>query len=761
MPRDRATPLPAAIPSLAFALSLWIAPSLVLPVAVIAGELTILAMVLKLRAGNVRARAAGIVICALAGTLVGVHDHARDRRGLQLAGELNPQRFETVQIVATKPWARTVDGRHLLLADEFTLLRNGNPVVVAEQIAIYLTGKAPTLGHTRGLVAEGFLSRTDRRWYLRVKSDALVRLEGTIRGADPRFWNRMISEALEKVTSPEIEEPVALARALALGQSDRLPTALRSSYLDGGTYHLLVFSGLQIGFAAAAVAWLLRGFRRPLLVDLSLLLIAGLAPVFAGNEPSVTRSSLMIGLWALARIAARPTARANLLFVAAMVRLCMAPHELTDAGFALTFAATSGLAITGPALGRALRVTSSSGRSALSGLAAEAGVLPFTIFFFNRYVIGGWLITMIISPLIVLMLAVSFLICFAALLAPQLVAPLANLLAHGDGICRAANRIADEVLGLGGVAIPMSAALLIAAVVAAVVMASSQRIVLRGLTVVILALPTTTAILATARTPLVAGPSLTMIDVGQGDATLLSDGEHAILVDGGGARNDPRFGDRVLVPALLRLGARRLDAVVISHPHPDHCGGIASAVLRLETKEVWMSGRHLREACSQDIFDAARRRRVPVVILEKNPRTRVGRIRVRPILHRLRYKASPLNNGSVVLFARSGEMTALLTGDVEREAEFVLADDGLIPKARVLKVPHHGSRTSTTDFLLDAVEPEIALISCGLDNQYGHPAGEVLDRLRRRRSRIIRSDRSGTTTVHFSGGRSSVNRSFD
>lgn len=758
---EKRAPLPAGPPALIFSIVLSISPGLLGGWAVVSALAVIACLLCLLPKSVIRSRVLALVLAACCASAVGTHHRDVAREGLRIAAAIPGDRFVVVRAMATRPWAGANDDRHFLAVKEFELMTAAGGIAVDEPLSIYLTGAPPLLGVHRTVIAEGFLRRYERRWYLNVKSPELLSLEGRIRRGDPRFWNRTLSEALERATTAEIREPVALARALALGQSDRLPADLRNSYIDGGTYHLLVFSGLQIGFAAAAFAWVFRGLRRPALVDGSLLLIAVLAPVFAGNEPSVTRSSLMIGVWALARLSGRPTPRGNLLFVAAMARLCMEPQELTDPGFALTFAATSGLALSGPALARVLRLHAPIARSAVSGLAAEAGVLPFTIFFFSRYVFGGWMITMLVSPLIVVMLGVSFLICFSAVAAPSFVAPLATALSFGDAICRHANAFADGVLGLGGVALPPPAILLISAVAAGVVLLSCGRTPLQATVILVMLAVTASAILRTNRIPLQPGPSITSIDVGQGDATLISDGAAAILVDGGGSRTDPRFGDRVLIPALLKLGARTLDAVVVTHPHPDHCGGLPAVILRLNVREVWISGRHLAEPCSQEIFEAARRRGSHLLVLEKHPRTIVGGIRVRTITHRLRYKKSALNNGSVLVHVEAGTFSALLTGDIEKEAEFVLTDDGEIRRARVLKVPHHGSRTSSTNALLEAVNAEFALISSGAGNVHRHPHEEVLERLRERRSRILRTDLLGTTTIDFSSANPAIRHHVD
>ena len=147
--------------------------------------------------------------------------------------------------------------------------------------------------------------------------------------------NRMLANRLRPFAN-QFPSEVALVEALALGRGERLQDEIRDNYKRGGTYHLLVFSGLQIAFAAAAIAFLLRSLSAPRVSDWLLLLFAVLAPMFIGPTASVSRSSIGIGLYALSRILKRPTTLENLWCVAALLRLILAPRDLTDAAFQLT-----------------------------------------------------------------------------------------------------------------------------------------------------------------------------------------------------------------------------------------------------------------------------------------------------------------------------------------------------------------------------------------------------------------------------------------
>jgi competence protein ComEC len=249
-----------------------------------------------------------------------------------------------------------------------------------------------------------------------------------------------------------------------------------------------------------------------------------------------------------------------------------------------------------------------------------------------------------------------------------------------------------------------------------------------------------------------------VLDVGQGDAILLrTPGGEDVLVDGGGALFEPDApnpdddptgsaaaalaapGEAVLLPALRALGVRRLSWVIVSHPHPDHVGGLATVLERLPVGAVVAADAPWEHPAAQRLLQVARRRGVRLLL--------PGRHLPRQVLHggaRFEFLApgssgptrAPLerstNDGSLVVRVSlaAGGPRLLLTGDIERLAEQDLARGAASVSADVLKVPHHGSRTSSTEALLARVAPRLAVVSCGRGNRFGFPHAEVAERYR-------------------------------
>jgi competence protein ComEC len=221
------------------------------------------------------------------------------------------------------------------------------------------------------------------------------------------------------------------------------------------------------------------------------------------------------------------------------------------------------------------------------------------------------------------------------------------------------------------------------------------------------------------------GMTITFLAVGQGDSAIVQlPGGHALLVDAGGdlrwpGRFDP--GARDVVPALAELGIRRLDVAVLTHPHPDHAGGMGTVLDRVPVGELWMTPE--RDALASAVRARAASRGVPV----REPHAvDLGGVRVEVVSRFERGRS--LNDNSIVLRLVHGGVTALLAGDVEALAEADLAQGPAEIRAQLLKAPHHGSRTSSTEAFLRRVAPATTVFSVGAGNRFGFPHPDVLAR---------------------------------
>ncbi len=606
-------------------------------------------------------------------------------------------------------------------------------------------------------------------WHLRVKSRRLLaieeppglaaRLSNAVRGPIEDAYGAVeesISGTPADATGSTVDSSrgsdgrgIALARALVLGDASRLPPAWRRGLRSAGLAHLVALSGLHVGLLAAGALWAGAFLpRTPRLLGAAVAVVLYL--LAAGPRPSLLRAAAMALLAVLALLLERPPAGANALGWAVVLLVLHRPEIVLSAAFRLTVAATAGILLLAPPFAARLagRLPASLARPLAISLAAELATLPIALPLFHTAAPLAPLWNLAAVPWTALALGASLLWTLAALASTRLAAALVPLL---DGLAAPfgwpAAAGARLLRGVPLLASPLAAALLAAGLALLLLDLHGW---LRGRRRLALAFALLIAAGALIAAPHLArhGAELALLDVGQGDSILLRDGARAILVDGGG-KAGADLGGRVLLPALLAEGIGHLDALVLTHPDADHCQGLVELAAYLPVDEIWTAPGWPPEGCAWEFLEIPARLRV----LWAGERAAVGRWRL-TALNPPPGDRRGVNVRSLVLLAAANGRRALLTGDAEAPAERRMlrevGEEGL--RADLLKVGHHGSKTSTTDDLLDAVSPRLALISDGVANVYHHPSPVVLRRLQKRAIPTLRTDRDGEVVVRFGEG---------
>jgi competence protein ComEC len=229
-----------------------------------------------------------------------------------------------------------------------------------------------------------------------------------------------------------------------------------------------------------------------------------------------------------------------------------------------------------------------------------------------------------------------------------------------------------------------------------------------------------------------------------------------MLVDGGGrlSYGRPRpsnldIGEDVVSPYLWTRGIRHIDILVATHDHQDHTGGLAALLENFHPTQLWTGANP-----PQSLLATAARHQIPVIQQRTAPAFPYSGATVQILAPAPSYTAAqPGNNDSLAFRLTYGIRSFLLTGDIERPIENRLLAAGVIAPVDVLKVAHHGSRSSSTEAFLEAASPAIALISAGLDNSYGHPHPDVLQRLAALHATVLRTDQAGLLTARTDGTR--------
>jgi competence protein ComEC len=658
-------------------------------------------------------------------------------------GRLGVPRVARVEArVAEQPTRWTAERARLLLEVERI---DDEPRSGALPITAY--GPIPELAQGQRVAVEARLDRPvgfrnpgtfDHAAHLLRRGIAVV---GTARGPQitvldasaPPWPARVRRHALATLQTGLPPTSAALLAGLLLGERTDLPSDLEAAFRRAGVSHVLAVSGFNVALVGATVWALLALARAPQRVAAlgAIVVVVGYAAV-AGPQPSVLRATFMAVLVLVAVLLEREAAVLNSLALAALVILAVRPADLQDPGFQLSFAATAGIVLAPLPRGRLAAAVAVSA-------AAQLAVLPIGLVHFNQVSVIGVLANLAVVPLAGLATVLGLFAVAAGLVGA---APAAWLLAAAwpvllllRGAVAAAAAVPGAVLHLpapGPLAITCYVGALAAGLVGWRLRATHLRRA-RGLAALATALAAASVLLTLA--PALRGADgrlrVSVLDVGQGDAIVVEgpDGRTVLVDAGAGGPYRLDAGERVVAPFLWNRGVLRLAAAAVTHDDADHAGGMGTIHRLFTVREPW------------DGTAAGG----PLVL---------GGAVITPLL------AATIgrNDAARVLRIDFGLVSILLASDVERAGERALVASGAPLAATVLKVPHHGSATSTGPEFLAAVRPAIALLSVGARNPYRHPDPLVLDRLTAVGADIHRTDHHGALLLETDGRHLTITR---
>jgi len=258
------------------------------------------------------------------------------------------------------------------------------------------------------------------------------------------------------------------------------------------------------------------------------------------------------------------------------------------------------------------------------------------------------------------------------------------------------------------------------------------------------------------------GLAVVFVDVGQGDSIIVhAPSGRSLLIDGGGSPFTPtgsqEIGQWAVVPALYREGIKRLDAIIVTHAHDDHVGGLTEVIGQVPVGMI-LGTADARPTPNYDkLLEAAKEKKIPVIQAKAGQIFNLGGgITAEALYPASRPASQPesdANNSSTVIKLSYKQISFLFTGDLPQEQEAELSGASTRLAGTVLKVPHHGSRDSLNSAFLSAVRPAWAVISVGAGNSFGHPDGQTLEKLRAAKTKVFRTDEMGTIVMHTNGRR--------
>lgn len=562
----------------------------------------------------------------------------------------------------------------------------------------------------------------------------------------------------------------AMARALVLGEDD-LPEGDQQAFRRSGLAHLLAVSGMHLVLVVMSLVLAIRALlvRVPSLAmraDVARVASAIGVPVswiyaeIAGGSGSAIRAAWMCSVALLARALARRSSPWRALGLSMIAMSVADPLVGFDLSFVLSVLATGGIvALTRPLEGWMKRRLPRLPRVVATPLAATTAATitcaPVLATMAPELPVGGLVANVIAVPLGE---AAALPLCLVHVLLWWWPAAEGGCAVAASGALALVRLVARgfswSVLPVPSPTTPQVA--VFALVAAGAALGSARRSAMVG-AFALLFFELVARIGGAPRGVL----RVTFIDVGQGDAALVDfpDGS-SLLVDGGGLVGSPiDVGERAIAPLLAARRRGALDAAMLSHPHPDHYIGLASVFARVPPRAFWDTGQGEADEAGwgyAELLAGLRARGVPVL----RPRELCGaRVVGGAVVEVLAPCPEPApdrgaNDNSFVVRIRFGDRAILFTGDAEREQEEELIaryGAGGALRADVLKVGHHGSRTSSSPAFLGAVRPSMAVISCGVRNRFGHPHPVALGALEGAGVEVYRTDRDGSVVVTTDG----------
>ena len=576
------------------------------------------------------------------------------------------------------------------------------------------------------------------------------------------------------------EENASLHKAIIPGIKRGIGQSMREAFSTTGLAHLLSISGTHFGLLAFIIfkfvkmmvkllpghvlAWTTL-FLTPTQVAVILTMpVLIMYAVMSGASTPTVRSFIMVFIYMSALFLGRRGEWLNSLSIAAVIILLWNPEALFGLSFQLSFLAVFSI---GYVLERSkedevqneedkkkntdfrnfiMKPAGKTGAAMLITIAAVLGTAPIVVLFFHQFPLISPVTNIIVTPLICfLVLPLGFFSGFSALLFNMDTMPLNGLIGSLTHFTLLLIKLFSKI-PYSSLHLPNPSFILI------ILYFLSLFYLVRGKSISRF-IPLMIVICLYITRPYMNNGDfrVTFLDVGQGDSSVIETPDNRVmLIDGGPESNDS--GRRVIAPFLWSKGIMNIDYLVVSHPHLDHYGGLSYILDNFDVVEVWYNGRVING--SKTFFRKIIEKGIPLKRLQRGDVMEAEGYRI-SVLHpyyefyadSLRGDFSNENSDSLVLKVEAGDLSVLFAGDVEDEAEWNLTHLGQWIRSDILKVPHHGGRTSSSEVFMRSVGPETAVISSGRYNSFRHPHEETLKRYKDAGVRLFRTDRNGAVIV--------------
>lgn len=639
------------------------------------------------------------------------------------------------------------------------IVRNNKKIL----INIKMAQDIPSIKYGDSLYIEGEFKQPEEarnykgynyKQYLKTKKIiGTVELEKVkiLKSSNGSFIHNIQKYIRDTINGTLTDEEGNLLLAILLGDKDKLSEDIQESFKTSNLSHMLAVSGAHVSYIILGLTYVLQnsiiGKKNGKIVCI-IFLLAFMA--ITNFTTSVTRACIMAILTLLSSIIYRKSDVYTNISVAALITLIFNPYSLLDLGFQLSYGGTIGIIIF---IKRIQEKKSNSKvinyikQMALVSIYANIIIIPIMMYHFNTVSFTFIISNIMASPILGIIVITGFLFIIASITVKPLtrliaifIKPILSILIKISQIC--------SKLPFSNILVVTPYMFNVISYYAIILYCIKSKknnkckiiicllIVLILINFIIYIFPQKLRIF--------------FIDVGQGDSTLIiTPDKKTVLIDGGGSDSFD-VGEKVLLPYLLDRRILKVDYVLISHFDTDHCGGILTIMEKVKVKNIIISEQAEHSENYERFKKLMIHKKIRLIEVKKGDKIKIGRYSEFKILFptsRL-LSENPLNNNSIVAQFNYNNFKMLFTGDIEKLAEQqILKAEKAEIRADILKVAHHGSKTSSIPEFIKAVKPKIALIGVGKNNTFGHPNQQTIKNLENIKCRIYRTDLQGEIII--------------
>jgi len=549
------------------------------------------------------------------------------------------------------------------------------------------------------------------------------------------------------------DETAGLITALILGEKQGLDPHMIDNFKKVGVVHVLAISGLHVGFIITFIFALLSLLRLDYHSKIwGLLFVLIIYIIMVRFKTPVIRASSMAILYLLGQVLERKTSAYNIIFAAMTMILLYNPRELFNPGFHFSFMAVLSIIYGYDKINLLFPLNHYVDERKINNrwliyfrkliwmpflvsLAAVAGTSPLALYYYGVFPVYALLANLIVIPLIGIIVFLSLFLLFMGMISDILAAGLALMIqVVNQGLQQVVESIANLPVAALLTPIPTQTQIGLLYLLIVLTLNIRKNIKFVSLTMVILGI----IFFISTRSERQLDLEVAFLDVGQGDAAFLRfPNQRTMLIDAGNRSFQWDQGEKTVLPFLQSVNALNINYLVGSHAHNDHIGGFLALVNAVSIDTLVLCGYQYNSKLFTSLLTTAQKENISIKIVSRgdilspDPACRVYILH--PDSHFIQAKTfhgAECNNSSLVLKVQYGENSILFTGDLEESGEQPLLQYGSFLESEILKIGHHGSSTSTSEELLEKVNPILALISVAKKNKFKHPSPGTLERLR-------------------------------